>query len=79
MKIILKKQAEKYLLKVQEYIRLRLQQGIEDIANGEGDIKRLQGNQYRYKKHHYRILFTLYPEEEIIEITEINTRTNIKY
>ena len=52
MKIILKKQAEKYLLKVQEYIRLRLQQGIEDIANGEGDIKRL---------------------------TEINSRTNIKY
>lgn len=79
MKIVVKKQAEKYLSKVPPHIQKRLQQGIEDIANGKGDIKRLQENYYRYKKFHYRILFTLDRGNEIIEITEINTRTNIKY
>lgn len=79
MQIVIKKRAEKYLLKVPSYVRERLQQGIEDIVNGNGDIVRLQDNRYRYKVYHYRILFTLYKEEQVIEITEINTRTNIKY
>ena len=79
LQIVIKKRAEKYLLKVPNHVRERLQQGIEDIANGNGDIVRLQDNRYRYKVHHYRILFTLYKDEQIIEITEINTRTNIKY
>ena len=79
MRVVIKKQAEKYLLKVPEHIRLRLQEGIENIKNGEGDIVRLKENKYRYKINHYRILFTLYKESQTIEITEINTRTNIKY
>ena len=83
MQIELRKQPQKYLRQVDAKTRARLQAGIANIASGTGDITRLAGtvNQYRYKINHYRILFQAREEggEKIITITDINTRTNIKY
>ena len=81
MNIRLKKQPQKYLAAVNESTRIKLLQGIDDIKELRGDIKKLRGTAslYRYKINHYRIIFEWENGQDIIIIETINTRTNIKY
>lgn len=81
MKIILKKSALKYLAKATGTDRTRLDNALDGLASMHGDIQKLSGgkNEYRLKIFHFRILFTLDKETQVIKVTEINTRTNIKY
>ena len=81
MKVVLKKQPQKYLSSVDEPTRKKLRKALTALANLEGDIKRLKGknNLYRYKIAHYRILFSIDAEGHIIIVSTINTRTNINY
>ena len=79
MRVIFKPQAEKYLKKVPSDIREKLLKGVEDIKNGSDKVIRIRKNEFRYKNPPYRILFTLDKENQIIYITEINTRGDIKY
>lgn len=82
MKIVLKKQPQKYLASVPTSVRKKPEKGIEQIMNNEGDIVRLKGYncRYRYKIAHYRIIFDRLEDGEILIIViEINTRTNISY
>jgi Cytotoxic translational repressor of toxin-antitoxin stability system len=81
MQIILKKQPQKYLASVDVPTRNKLYKALEQVSQLEGDIKRLKGydNLYRYKIAHYRILFSIDAEGNIIIVSTINTRTNIKY
>lgn len=81
MRIMLEKQPKKYLQSADESTRRKLLKGIENIQTMTGDIKKLKGsaNQYRYKIAHYRILYEWVQSENLIIITAINTRTNIKY
>jgi len=60
MNIILSKQAEKYLDKLDNKTYNRLRKAIDGLASFEGDIVKLQGreDEYRLKKPPYRILFT---------------------
>ena len=81
MKLVLKKQPRKFLAACDEQTRKKLYAALDDVANLRGDIKRLQGTEcrYRYKIHHYRIIFEWIRGELVIAVIEINTRTNIKY
>ena len=81
MKIRLQKQPQKYLASVDAPTRAKLYKALDEVSNLEGDIKRLKGydNLYRYKIAHYRILFSIDLNGDIIIVSTINTRTNIKY
>jgi len=81
MQILLKKQPQKYLSSVDVPTRNKLYKALDQVSRLEGDIKRLKGydNLYRYKIAHYRILFSIDAEGNIIIVSTINTRTNIKY
>ena len=81
MEILLEKQPRKYLASVDTNTRKKLYKALDQLSNLEGDIKRLGGqdNLYRYKIMHYRILFSIDKEGQLIIVSVINTRTNIKY
>ncbi len=80
MKIILKKQPQKYLASVDIPTREKLYRALDSLKRLEGDIVRLKGsNLYRFKIAHYRILFEIDKDGQIIIVETINTRTNIKY
>lgn len=81
MKLILQKQPRKYLASIDENTRKKLHKALDGLTTLTGDIKKLAGykNRYRLKIAHYRILFSVEREIEIISVDEINTRTNIKY
>ncbi len=81
MKVVLSKQPMKYLAAVDAPSRAKLYRALDQVAALEGDIKRLKGhdNLYRYKIAHFRILFSIDAEGNIIIVSTINTRTNIKY
>lgn len=81
MNVELNKQPQKYLASVDTAVSRKLYKGIEDIKTLSGNIMPLKGhkNKYRYKIAHYRIVFSFEKGDNTIIITEINTRTNIKY
>lgn len=81
MEYKLSKQAQKYLIAVDAKTFARLTAALEEVSQFKGDIKKLAGkkNEYRYKIEHYRILFSVDRESEIIYVSQINTRTNINY
>jgi len=80
MPVILKKQPMKYLASVDIPTREKLYRALDQVSRLEGDIQPLKGQNrmYRYKIAHYRILFTIDAERNII-VSTINTRTNVKY
>lgn len=81
LKIQLSKQARKYIASVDERTRRKLYNALDELSEFKGDIRKLQGykNTYRYKIEHYRIIFKWEKGEIVIQVIEINTRTNIKY
>ena len=81
MRIVLKKQPQKYLAAVDVPTRNKLYKALDQVSRLEGNIKPIKGhhNLYRYKIAHYRILFSIDQEGNIIIVSAINTRTNIKY
>ncbi len=81
MKVILKKQPQKYLDSVDKNTRNKLYNAIDKLKLFDGDIKKLAGYQstYRYKIYQYRIIFEYDSTTEVMTIKEINSRTNIKY
>lgn len=81
MKIVLKKQPQKYIASVDENTRKKLYKALDELSRLEGDIRPLKGmpNRFRYKIAHYRIIFEWMKGDIIITVIEINTRTNIKY
>ncbi len=81
MEVKLKKRARKYLDSVDTKTRRKLYKALDKLSRLEGDFKRLEGynNRYRYKIDHYRIIFDRVKNNADITVIEINTRTNIKY
>jgi mRNA-degrading endonuclease RelE of RelBE toxin-antitoxin system len=82
MEIILKKQPQKYLAAVDTNTRKKLYKALDKLLILEGDIVKLKGEQntYRLKIEHYRVLFEYDSKRgEIIIVSTINTRSNIKY
>ncbi|MEF9973653.1 MAG: type II toxin-antitoxin system RelE/ParE family toxin [Clostridia bacterium] len=80
MQIRLLKQPQKYLASVDAPTRKKLEKALYALARLEGDIVRLKGTDYfRYKIAHYRIIFRIDDPGELIIVSTINTRTNIKY
>lgn len=81
MELKLKKQPRKYLASVDAATRKKLYKALDQISRFEGNIRRLEGhqNRYRYKLEHYRITFDWIKGEIIITVVEINTRSNINY
>ena len=78
--IKLKKQAEKYLSKVDSNTFIKIRKALDELREFKGDIVRLKGSEfYRLKLEHYRVIFTLDVAVKIMTIEEINARTNIKY
>lgn len=80
MEIKLEKQPVKYLASLDSPTRSKLVRALEGLKTLKGDIVKLKGtdNLYRLKINHYRIIFK-YDGKEIIIVSTINTRTNIKY
>ncbi len=81
LEIKLEKQPIKYLASVDQKTRNKLYRALDKLKNLEGDIVRLKGykNLYRFKIQHYRILFSIDQDGNLIIVSTINTRTNIKY
>lgn len=81
MEVRLKKQPKKYLDSVDAATRKKLYKALDGLPKFKGDIKRIQGkdNMYRLKIAHYRFLFSVDLDGQIIIVSTINTRTNIKY
>lgn len=81
MKILLNKQPQKYLARLDEKTRKKLYAALDEVSEFKGDIRRLAGtgNLYRYKTPPFRIIFEWCKGEIVITVIEINTRTNIKY
>lgn len=81
MELKLTKQPLKYLASVDAQTRNKLYKALDKLKELEGDIKKLKGteNLYRFKITHYRILFSIDRNGQIIIVETINTRTNIKY
>lgn len=81
MEIKLKKQPIKYLASVDAQTRNKLYRALDKLSLLEGDIKKLKGteNLYRFKIAHYRILFSIDRDGQLIVVETIDTRTNIKY
>ena len=80
MKIVLRKQPQKYLASVDANMRKKLNLALDGLREMQGDIVRLSGkkNLYRLKIEHYRVIFA-YEGGEIIIVETIESRTNIKY
>uniref|UniRef100_UPI003FEE5EC5 type II toxin-antitoxin system RelE family toxin n=1 Tax=Dysosmobacter welbionis TaxID=2093857 RepID=UPI003FEE5EC5 len=81
MELRLQKQPIKYLESVDQPTRNKLYRALDKLKNLDGDIVKLKGydNLYRFKIQHYRILFSIDREGNIIIVSAINTRTNTKY
>ena len=82
MKIVLRKQPQKYLAAIDSNTREKLYKALDHLARLEGNIVKLKGrsNEYRLKIDHYRIIFEYDGENDrVIVVSAINTRTNIKY
>ena len=78
--IKLKKQAQKYLLKVDGNTYIKLRKALADLEQWRGDIIQLKNSDYyRLKIPQYRFIFIYDAENNIIWVEEINTRTNINY
>ena len=58
MQIVLSKQAQKYLQKQTGKTRKRLDNALDNLAELNGDIKKVGDMRYRYKIEHYRFLFS---------------------
>ncbi|GHU76629.1 hypothetical protein AGMMS49992_22640 [Clostridia bacterium] len=80
MRYTLSKQAAKYLLHCDQTTRDKLRRALKSLTSWDGNIVKLRGydNSYRLKIEHYRVLFSL-QDDGTARVTEINTRTNIKY
>jgi len=81
IEVHLQKQPRKYLESVDERTRKKLFKALDGLSSLKGDIVKLKGyeNFYRLKIPHYRILFSINEQGQIIVVETINTRTNIKY
>jgi len=57
-----------------------LRKALDGLEEWKGDIKKLKNSDFfRLKIPQYRIIFTFDGEINIIDVEEINTRTNINY
>jgi len=75
MKIEKSNQVKKYLKNLDTPNRDRLEQAIEGLKEGKGDIIKLKGkNMYRLKTPPFRVGFTLSYERGVIEIVLIRPR-----
>jgi len=76
MKLIFKKQPEKYLDKCQPKSYEKLKNALLGLEDLKGDIEKLEGrkNEYRLKLPPFRIVFTYVKGEDFITVTKIKTR-----
>lgn len=76
MRVELKKKAEKYLNKCQKKNYDKINAALIGLEDWDGDIKGLEGrkNEYRLKLPPFRIIFTYVKGEDVITITNIDTR-----
>ena len=76
-KIVLEKEAQKFLEKQDKNKRLRLYKAIYKLPGGT-DIKRLKGhNLYRIRVGDCRILYTIDEAIRLIDIENINNRGDV--
>ena len=76
MRIILSRQAEKYLDKCSHKQYQRLRKAIDGLAEFDGDIIKLQGrnDEYRLSKPPYRIIFTHITGSDSLYVKHIGPR-----
>jgi len=76
-KIVFNKDAKKFIEKQPKSHRIRIYKAIKKLPNG--DIKKMKGfkDLYRLRVGDYRIIYTIFENEIIIEIMEVNNRGDI--
>ena len=80
MELKMLKQPSKYMKSLDKNTKKKLDKALYNLSSFNGNIIKLnKKNEYRYKIDHYRIIFFVDEENNIIVVKEINTRTNIKY
>lgn len=80
LSVVLKKQPRKYLDKLPEPTRGKIDAAIKGLESLSGDIVPLRGagpNMYRLKIYHYRVIFELNLKNNFVTVREINTRGDI--
>ncbi len=79
MKVELRKQAEKYLLKCTQSDYIKLNNALSDLTELKGDIIKLKGrkDEYRMKLPPFRIIFSFDKASKIISVLKIDTRGDV--
>lgn len=79
MKVNYSKQVKKYLDKAPKNIKEKFDAAIEEIKKGEGDIIELIGQEgiFRYKFYGYRIIFSVDPIENALDIIKFAPRGDV--
>ena len=77
--IEIKKQAQKYLDKMNEPNLSKILEALRGLALWQGDIEKMKGkkNEYRLKVPKYRIMFTYNKGEIVISVIRINPRGDV--
>jgi mRNA interferase RelE/StbE len=79
--VLLKKSAEKELGKLPLSAVMNVRDKIRELASNPfpKDFKKLQGftNQYRIRSGNYRLIYSVYSKQLVIEILKIGDRKNI--
>ena len=79
-RVVLKKQPQKYLEKVDNNTYRKIYAQLTALENGTAIVNRLtDSDYYRVKIEQYRIMLKYNADDNTITIYEINTRTNINY
>ncbi len=79
MKIELKKQAEKYMLKCTQSDYMKINNALSDLAELKGDIIKLKGrkDEYRMKLPPFRSIFSFDRGSKVINVLKIDTRGDV--
>ncbi len=79
MKVELRKQAEKYLLKCTESDYAKLNKALSDLQELKGSIIKLKGrkDEYRMKLPPFRIIFAIDKANKVIKVLKIDTRGDV--
>lgn len=79
MEVNYSKQVKKYLGKAPKNIKVKFEAAIEEIKKGEGDIIELIGQEgtFRYKFFGYRIIFSIDPVSNALNIIKFAPRGDV--
>jgi len=80
-RLVVPKSVLKSLDKIPERDRTRILKVINEIGTNpfDGDVKKIEGDEYRRRSGSYRIFYEVTPKERVVEIHDVVRRTSTTY